>query len=74
VGGLEDLDQRASAKAIRDELGAKSNIEMILSKIRLLERALGANKVNGLDGNGYSELGRGVCERIGRGFGSYTAL
>jgi hypothetical protein len=54
-----------AATSIRGELGATSNIEAILSRVRLLERAIGSTKVNGLDGEGYMELGKAICKQIG---------
>jgi hypothetical protein len=66
VKGLENTRHRAAAEAIRKELGAKSNIESILSRVRLLERALGKVTVHELDGGDYSLLGANICERIGK--------
>jgi hypothetical protein len=64
IAGLAEEHARA-AEAIRNDLGENANIETILSRIRLLQQALGATKVNGLDGAGYGELGKAVCARIG---------
>lgn len=69
-------------QAIRNECGPKANIEDILSRIRLLERALGKVVVNGLDGDGYRKLGQSVCDQIGehvkaslpQGRSAYTEL
>jgi hypothetical protein len=71
-----------AAIAIREELGAVANIETILSRVRLLEQALGVTKVNGLDGKGYGELGQHICAKIGelvgaelpQGSNAYTEL
>jgi hypothetical protein len=65
VGGLKDATQRKAAEAIRDGLGPSANIESILSRIRLLERALGKTKIDDLDGQGYADLGQTICDRIG---------
>lgn len=60
-----DEKQDAAARAIQTDLGASANVETILSRIRLLEQALGATSVNGLDGIGYGELGKAICGKIG---------
>lgn len=64
VGALEGAD-KAAAEAIRDDLGTQANIESILSRVRLLQTALGTTVVNGLDGRGYSSLGSRICAQIG---------
>lgn len=46
-------------------MGDKANIESILSRIRLLQQALGDTEVQGLDSDGYKELGKEICKRIG---------
>lgn len=58
-------DEKAAVDAIRASLPQNGNIESILSKIRLMQTALGDIKANGLDGNGYKALGEKVCEGIG---------
>ncbi len=60
-----DGTYKPAAQAIREELGAHANIESILTRVRLLQQALGASKVNGLDSNGYKELGTAICKKIG---------
>ncbi len=57
--------QKAAAEAIRAELGATANIESILTRIRLLQQALGPAQVHGLDSEGYKALGAEVCKKIG---------
>lgn len=52
IEGLEG-SQRDAAEAIRKELGASANIETILTRIRLLQQALGPAQVYGLDSEGY---------------------
>lgn len=64
LGSLEG-SQLTAANAIRTELGGKGNIEAILSRIRLLQEALGAYGVNGLNGAGYKDLGETICAKIG---------
>lgn len=54
-----------AAKAIQAELGATANIETILSKIRLLQQAIGATTIHDLDSSGYAELGKNICKKIG---------
>lgn len=81
IDSLQGADKLA-AEALRDDLGSSSNIETILSKVRLLEIALGATKVNGLDASGYKSLGKCICDKIGEivgprlpaGVNSYTEL
>jgi SIR2-like domain len=75
IPGVEELTQSVInslqgkeaevARLIQAELGNKSNIETILSRIRLLEQALGAATVNGINGAEYRDLGRSICAKIG---------
>ncbi|MXO74849.1 SIR2 family protein [Altererythrobacter aerius] len=58
-------DQATAAAAIRAELPKGGNIESILSQVRLLQTALGTTPKNGLDGPGYGELGKVICQEIG---------
>lgn len=72
--GVDDLTKRVlsnlegkfaeAAHAIQDELGKASNIETILSRIRLLQNALGSAEVKGLNSTGYEQLGKQICEQI----------
>jgi hypothetical protein len=64
---IDELDgqDRIAADAIRAGLTG-GNIETILSRIRLLQEALGDTPVNGLDGAGYKMLGTRVCNAIGK--------
>ncbi len=57
--------QATAAAAIRATLPAGGNIETILSKVRLLQTALGDTPMHGLDGEGYGGLGKAICEAIG---------
>ncbi len=61
---LEGMEQSA-AMAIHAGLGTQANVEALLSKVRLLEQALGKTLVHGLDGEGYANLGRSICKVIG---------
>lgn len=72
VDALTDLaiatlssDQATAAAAIRAELPKGGNIESILSQVRLLQTALGTTPKDGLDGPGYGELGKAICQGIG---------
>ncbi len=58
--------QAEAAKVIRTGLGAKANIETILSHVRLLQMALGTTKVQELDGPAYKALGEQICTNIGK--------
>lgn len=64
INGLDGQD-RIAADAIRAGLPGGGNIETILSRIRLLQEAIGETLVNGLDGAGYKALGARVCAAIG---------
>jgi hypothetical protein len=61
---LEEKHKKAAA-AIQASLPKGGNIESILSKIRLLQTALGNIEVEGLNGQGYQDLGAEVCKAIG---------
>lgn len=63
-------DQATAAQAIQRDLGADSNIETILSRIRLLEMAIGKTLMNGLDCTGYAALGSAICAKIGEVVGA----
>ncbi|GAB1584045.1 SIR2 family NAD-dependent protein deacylase [Phyllobacterium phragmitis] len=65
VSGLAE-EQMAALNAIRADLGDGANIEAILSRVRLLQTALGKAKVNGLDGEGYKVLGKDICAGIAK--------
>ena len=60
-----------AAQAIVSELGKGTNIEQILSRVRLLQTVLGKTPVHGLDGDGYRKLGTLICEAIGEKVGVY---
>ncbi len=62
--------QKVAAEAIRSELGVEANIETILTRIRLLQQALGPAQVHGLDSDGYRMLGAEICKRIGEVVGA----
>lgn len=62
--------QKVAADAIRAELGASANIETILTRIRLLQQALGPAEVHGLNSDGYRALGVEICKKIGEVVGA----
>ena len=64
---IDTLDgvHATAAEAIRASLPGRGNIETILSKVRLLQTALDATPMHGLDGPGYGQLGRAICDAIG---------
>jgi hypothetical protein len=57
-------------RKIQSEIGSGANIEAILSRVRLLQNALGEANVHGLNGRGYAALGEQVCSVIGRKVGA----
>lgn len=75
IPGVEDLTKLATAgldgtqteavEAIRANLGPDANIESILSRVRLMQQAIGSAEVFGLDADGYKALGSAICKRIG---------
>ncbi len=69
IGALAG-QQKIAAEAILGELGAAANIESILTRIRLLQQALGSAQVYGLDSEGYKALGAEVCKKIGEVVGA----
>jgi hypothetical protein len=81
IPGVDELTQQATSglsatqtaaiASIKASLGGSANIESILSRIRLLEQALGSTVVQGLDSEGYKDLGKEVCKNIGRIVGVY---
>lgn len=62
--------QKIAVEAIRAELGVAANIESILTRIRLLQQALGLAQVHGLDSEGYKALGAEICKKIGEVVGA----
>lgn len=79
IPGVEDLtrmaiaglsqEQAAAVESIQRELGTSHNIESILSRVRLLQQALGKAQLSGLDGNGFLLLGKEICKKIGETVG-----
>ncbi len=62
--------QKIAAEAIQKELGLAANIESILTRVRLLQQALGPAQVHGLDCEGYKALGTEMCKKIGEVVGA----
>lgn len=81
TGGLDEA-QTAAIGVIRANLGKNANIESILSRIRLMQQALGTAEVSGLNAEGYRSLGTALCKKIGeavaptlpKGQNAYTEL
>ena len=65
ISGLSP-EQEGAIKLAKGMIGPGATIETILSQLRLMERALGAEKIAGLDGPGYAELSKKICENIGK--------
>lgn len=64
VANLEDGHQVA-VDSIRKAHDGNANIEDILSKLRLLEKAIGEASFGEYDGAGYGQIARALCEKIG---------
>ncbi|MEQ4816480.1 SIR2 family protein [Klebsiella pneumoniae] len=64
ISGLSEK-QSAAVETIKASLGNKANIESVLSRIRLLQQALGDTEVQGLNSEGYEALGKEICKKIG---------
>lgn len=81
IPGVEALTEQATSglsatqsvavEAIKESLGSNANIESVLSRIRLLEQALGKTVVQGLDSEGYKNLGKEICKNIAKVVGVY---
>lgn len=70
TSGLTEIQTKA-VEAIKVSLGSTANIESVLSRIRLLEQALGKTKVEGLDSEEYRKLGKDICKKISEIVGVY---
>jgi hypothetical protein len=64
LNGLSPNQDKAVAAA-KTTIGSGATIESILSQLRLMERALGAQIIEGLNGAGYAELAKAICQNIG---------
>ena len=65
VAGLTPEQEQAVGVA-RAMIGDGATIGTILSQIRLMERALGTERIAGLNGADYAELGKVICANIGK--------
>jgi hypothetical protein len=65
IQSLPHAEQRNAVSAIKAELGNQTNIESLLSKIRLLKQAIGTATVHDLNASGYDALGQTICDKIG---------
>ena len=59
-------NEKIAASAIVAEFDNGGNIEMILSRVRLLQNAIGKTPIHGLDSDGYGNLGKSICSAIGK--------
>ncbi|WP_303828971.1 SIR2 family NAD-dependent protein deacylase [Asticcacaulis taihuensis] len=57
---IKELDSKAPSGS------AKCNVETLLSRIRLLQNAIGTFEIHGLNSIGYEALGKAICDEIGR--------
>ena len=64
--GLEDEIHKSAVLSLAQQIGEKANIEQILSQVRLMQRAIGKVKVQGLDAEGYGNLCQRICDQIGK--------
>lgn len=60
--GLEEGDKKAFL-ALAEELGSK-NIELILSRVRVLSDVIGDTKIHGLNAQGFKDLSTRICQII----------
>ena len=68
VDELNDADRRV-VSILQSEIqhaGSPINIETILTQIRRLAQAIGNSTVHGLNGTGYDDLGKRICDEIGK--------
>ena len=61
-----DPASRGVVETLKREFSSEPTIEDILTQIRKLAQAIGANSLHGINGVGYGELGESICEQIGR--------
>lgn len=60
-----DVNDNTVITKLLPELGEHPNIETILTRIRRLSQAIGADEIQGLNGEGYELLAGRICEHIG---------
>ncbi|EGQ9502550.1 SIR2 family protein [Vibrio parahaemolyticus] len=56
-------DAKLAFLSLAEDLGSK-NIELILSRVRVLSGVIGDTKIHGLNGTGFEELSVSICEII----------
>lgn len=44
----------------------KNDVETLLSRVRTLSKVIGKTKVHDLDADGYAEMGKAICDEIGK--------
>lgn len=76
IPGIDELTAKAIAGLTPEQdhavtvakrmLGPRATIETILSQLRLMERALGAEQIAGLNSAGYADLAKAICHNIGK--------
>ena len=59
-------NEKVAGAAISAEFEGGGNVEMILSRVRLLQNAIGKTTIHGLDSEGYAQLGKSICSEIGK--------
>jgi len=64
---LNSLDSKyaSTIAAVKADL-PKQDIETILSRVRSFGQFLGKQEVHGIDGEGYENLGKAICDQIGK--------
>jgi SIR2-like domain len=65
VNELSDEHKKTVENIVKD-LEPQANIEAILSKLRLLARALGDQQIFGVSGAGFEKIAAAICELIGK--------
>ncbi|RXN73454.1 SIR2 family protein [Providencia rettgeri] len=70
IKGLTEIVEKAmeghekvAFDALSNEVGSK-NIELILSRVRILSEVIGSTKIHGLDGSEYTRLSVKICQLI----------
>ena len=65
---LDELEPeyKKIANILVSELGEDSNIESLLTRIRMLSQAIGGAKVHGFDSSRYENFAEIICDQIGK--------
>jgi hypothetical protein len=64
IKGLDEAQSKIAVD-IREGCGGKANIEAVLSRVRLLEQAIGSATFKDLSGEGFGDLAKAMCQKIG---------